>query len=150
MSEAGVYDYAHHVALGEQLATAGRLPSTFMLLPPQSKSDMVWTDVNYMLSLNGEQFKRRAENHICPLPFDIVDRVIERYSRPGELVLDPFGGLMTVPYRAVKLGRCGYGVELNPPYWQAGVQYLKEAEYKATVPSLFDVLNEKTEPSQKD
>ena len=36
----------------------------------------------------------------CPLQFDIVDRLIERYSNPGELVYDPFGGLFTVPLRA--------------------------------------------------
>ncbi|WP_252234334.1 DNA methyltransferase, partial [Clostridium sp. CMCC3676] len=65
-------------------------------------------------TLNGEQTKRRLENHICPLQFDIVDRCVRLYSNPGDLVLDPFGGLMTVPVRALKLGRRGYGIELNP------------------------------------
>jgi DNA modification methylase len=136
-----VYDFGHHVALSEQLDAAGRLPSSYMQLPPQSWSEMVWTDISYMRSLNGEQSKRNVENHICPLPFDIVDRVIERWSNPGELVLDPFGGLMTVPFRAIKKGRRGYGIELKREYWQAGVTYCREAEYEASVPSLFELLD---------
>ena len=59
----------------------------------------------------------------------------------GDLVLDPFGGLMTVPYTAVKMGRKGYGIELNSDYWAWGVRYLEEAELKATTPTLFDLMN---------
>jgi DNA modification methylase len=134
------YDYAEHVHIGESIQHAGRLPSSFALIPPQSAHPDVWTGVNYMRSLNGEQAKRNVENHICPLPFDIVDRIITRYSNEGDLVLDPFGGLMTVPFRAVTLRRRGYGVELKREYWKAGVAYCREAEYKATVPTLFDML----------
>ena len=134
------YDYAEHVQVGEVIQHAGRLPSSFALIPPQSAHPDVWTGVNYMRSLNGEQSKRNVENHICPLPFDIVDRIITRYSNEGDLVLDPFGGLMTVPFRAVTLRRRGYGVELKRAYWKAGVAYCREAEYKATVPTLFDML----------
>ncbi|SNC62394.1 SNF2 family N-terminal domain-containing protein [Hymenobacter gelipurpurascens] len=139
-----VYDYEEHVRLSEELDSAGRLPSSFMMLPPQSYSEMVATDVVYMRTLNGEQFKRNAQNHICPLPFDIVDRVIRRWSNEDEVVLDPFGGLMTVPFRAVTLGRRGYGIELKKEYWQAGQVYCREAEYKASVPSLFDLLDAET------
>lgn len=134
------YDYADHVQVGETLEQAGRLPSSFSMVAPQSAHPDVWTDISYMRSLNGEQSKRNVENHICPLPFDIVDRIITRYSNAGDLVLDPFGGLMTVPFRALTLGRRGYGVELKREYWQAGVAYCREAEYKASVPTLFDLF----------
>ena len=70
---------------------------------------------------------------------EIVDRLIERYSNPGDLVYDPFGGLMTVPMRALKLGRRGRGVELNPGYWADGVKYLEAAERERDMPSLFDL-----------
>jgi hypothetical protein len=49
----------------------------------------------------------RAAMHVCPLQFDIVDRLIERYSNPGDLVYDPFGGLFTVPSARSRLGRRG-------------------------------------------
>lgn len=68
-----------------------------------------------------------------------LTRFFQRYSNPGELVFDPFGGLMTVPYRAVKMGRMGYGVELNPDYWRDGVKYCRAAEQDVTAPSLFDM-----------
>ena len=74
----------------------------------------------------------------CPLQFDIVDRLINRYSNPGELVFDPFAGLMTVPYRALKLGRRGRGVELCLEYFLDGVKYLRAAETEASAPSLLD------------
>lgn len=74
----------------------------------------------------------------CPLQFDIVDRLIERYSNPGETVYDPFGGLMTVPYRAILKGRKGRASELNTAYFFDGVQYLRAAEREVSMPSLFD------------
>lgn len=77
----------------------------------------------------------------CPLQFDIVDRIINRYSNAGDLVFDPFGGLMTVPYRAVLAGRKGYGCELNAGYWSDGVKYLRGAEQQVGMPSLFDMCD---------
>ncbi|UXA19509.1 helicase-related protein [Mycobacterium sp. SMC-4] len=78
----------------------------------------------------------------CPLQFDIVDRLINRFSNPGELVFDPFGGLMTVPVRALKLGRRGRAVELNPGYFLDGVKYLQAEEHRRDMPSLFDIDSE--------
>jgi len=40
------------------------------------------------------------------------------------------------------LGRRGYGVELNPVYWESGVRYCEEAEIKRSSPSLFDLMDE--------
>jgi hypothetical protein len=137
-----VYDYEAHVRLGEQLAARGSLPTTFMALAPGSHHPQVWHDVNRMRTLNGEQSRRAVQQHVCPLQFDIVDRLITRYSNPGETVYDPFAGLMTVPYCAVRLGRHGIGVELNPTYWRDGVAYVEGAARKAQVPTLFDLLEE--------
>lgn len=133
-----VYDYEHHVRIGEELEAKGALPATFMSLAPGSHRDDVWHDVNRMLTLNGEQSKRGLENHICPLQFDIVDRLITRYSNKGETVFDPFGGLFTVPYRALHLGRKGRAVELNPGYFLDGVKYLEAKEREVSMPALFD------------
>ncbi len=140
-SIAAVYDYETHVRIGEALEARGVLPSTFMALAPGSTDPDIWHDVNRMLTLNGEQTRRGLENHICPLQFDIVDRLIERYSMKGETVFDPFGGLFTVPYRALKLGRKGRAAELNTGYFVDGVKYLEAAEREAGMPSLFDLLD---------
>lgn len=136
-----VYSFEHHVRIGEHLEKHGRLPPTFMLMPPHSAHPDVWTDVARMRTINAEQARTGREMHLCPLQFDIVDRAIEQFTMKGETVLDPFGGLMTVPFRAVRLGRKGVGIELNATYWQDGVKYCEAAERETATPSLFDFLD---------
>lgn len=135
-----VYDFEAHVAVTEQMDREERLPSTFMLMPPHSWHDDVWSDVARMRTLNGAQASAGREMHLCPLQFDIVDRVIVQMSMVGETVLDPFGGLMTVPYCAIKLGRRGIGIELSTAYFRDGVTFCREAEAERAVPTLFDLL----------
>ncbi len=139
-SLADVYDFEHHVAIAEHVEEKGRLPVTFMLFPPQSWHDDVWTDVARMRTMNGLQAAAGREGHLCPLQFDIVDRAIVQMSMPGETVFDPFAGLGTVPYCAVKLGRRGMGVELSPTYFAESFRYLEAAARQMAIPSLFDLL----------
>ena len=138
-SLSNLYDYEFHVKIGEELEATGALPSTFMSLAPGSHSNEVWHDINRMLTLNGQQARRNVEFHICPLQFDIVDRLIERYSNPDELVYDPFGGLMTVPYRAILKGRRGQASELNHVSFLDGAYYCETAERERLMPTLFDM-----------
>jgi hypothetical protein len=140
-SRSEIYDYRAHVELGEALdAAGGALSKEFMMLAPASKHPAVWTDINRMITLNSEQRRRDVELHVCPLQIEIVDRLIEQYSMPGELVLDPFAGIGTVPSRAVELGRRGAGVELNETYFRDAVGYCERAEAKVSTPTLFDLL----------
>ena len=134
-----LYDYESHVKIGEEMEGRGRLPATFMAIAPGSWHDDVWDDVNRMLTLNTSQAQKGREMHVCPLQFDIVDRLIERYSNPGELVYDPFGGLFTVPLRAIHMGREGRAVELNTGYFLDGVKYLQAEEARLHMPTLFDL-----------
>jgi DNA modification methylase len=144
-----VYDYEKHVDLCTALRDAGRLPVDFMLLPPQSAHPDVWTDITRMRSLNSSQAQKGRQMHLCPLQFDICDRVIAQKSMPGEVVLDPFGGLMTVPVRAVRLGRRGIGIELNRNYYLDGAAYCQAAEMKALSPTLFDLAELESEPVEE-
>lgn len=134
-----VYDYESHIRVGEALQGKGALPATFMSLMPGSWAPDVWHDVNRMLTLNGEQKRRNVQMHVCPLQFDIVDRIINRYTNPGDLVFDPFGGLGTVPLRALKLGRRGRSSELNTGYFLDSVKYLEAEERDRAMPTLFDL-----------
>jgi DNA modification methylase len=134
-----LYDFEQHVRIAEGLERARMLPSTFMLLPPASWHPDVWADVARMRTLNGEQAAKGKEMHLCPLQFDIVDRLISQFATPDDLVFDPFAGLGTVPLRAVKLNRRGRGVELNGGYWADSLLHLRAAERAAATPSLFDL-----------
>lgn len=136
-----VYNFGEHVQVAEELDHMQRLPASFMLLPPHSWHPDVWTDVVRMRTLNGSQWSRGKQMHLCPMQFDIADRVIEQMSSPGDLVYDPFSGLGTVPLRALKFGRRGLGVELAASYHADAVAYLRAAERDAQIPSLFDSLD---------
>lgn len=140
LTPAELYDYEAHVEHVEQLDRKGGLSASFFMEPPKSMSEHVWDDIVYMRTLNTEQSKGRLENHICPLPFDIVERTIRLYSNEGDLVLDPFAGLFTVIVKAMELGRIGYGIELNEEYYAAGLKYCQAAEQAKLMPSLFDYL----------
>lgn len=142
-SRGTVYSYEEHVKLAEELDEEGKLPATFMVVAPGSWNQMeVWDDINRMKTLNTSQSRKRAQMHVCPLQLDIVERIINRYSNEGDLVLDPFGGLMTVPMMAVRMKRRGYGIELNPDYFRDGVGYLQAEEEKIDEPTLFDYFPE--------
>ena len=140
-SRESVYNYEEHVKLAKELDKDGRLPATFMVVAPGSWNQLeVWDDINRMRTLNTTQSRRRAQMHVCPLQLDIVERIINRYSSPGDVVYDPFGGLMTVPMTAVKMGRYGKGCELNPDYFRDGVGYLQAAENEMDELTLFDFM----------
>lgn len=139
-SRESVYDYERHVALNDALGASGQLPTTFMLLQPQSSHPDVWADVVRMRTLNTVQASKGKEKHICPLPLDIVNRAIVQHSEKGEAVFDPFAGLGTVPLCALKLGRRGMGVELNPGSFADSLWHVRQAELQMNTPTLFDLL----------
>ena len=139
-SKVHVYDYDAHKELSKELEDRDAISKEFMTVPPASVNPDVWDDISRMKTLNTQQSRRRQQMHVCPLQLDIVERIITRYSNKGDLVLDPFGGLMTVPMMAVKMGREGYGIELNEDYFRDGLSYLETAEMEAEQPTLFDFM----------
>ena len=136
-----VYSYEDHVEMCKKLDADGHLPATFMVMAPGSWNTEVWDDINRMMTLNTTQSQRRQALHVCPLQFQTVDRLINRYSNEGELVFDPFGGIGTVPLRALKLGRRGLMTELNADYFRDAVGYLQAEEDKIDMPTLFDFFD---------
>ena len=137
-----VYNYAEHVELAKKLDEDGHLPATFMVVAPGSWTDQVWDDVNRMRTLNTAQSQQNRVMHVCPLQLDIVDRLINRYSNEGDLVLDPFGGLGTVALEAIKAKRRGYTIELNNDYFRDAVGYLRDYEdTSCQTMSLFDLID---------
>ena len=135
----GGYSHEDHVELAKALESIGKLPSSFMLFPPISRHKDIWTDIARMRTLNSEQSRRNQEMHVCPLQLDIIKRLITRYTNPGEIVLDPFGGIGSVPFQAIKMGRIGHMIELNEEYWRCAIGYCEQAESEHDVPTLFDL-----------
>lgn len=139
LSQDQIYSYENHVEICDHLDGLGMLPTSFMLLHPQSWTEEVWTDVTRMLTLNSQQYAKGQQMHLCPIQFDIVDRCITQFTNKGETVFDPFGGIMTVPYRAIKHGRKGVAFELNGAYFADGAGYCEMMDNEMSVPDLFSM-----------
>lgn len=137
-----IYDFKEHLKISEDLDEMGKLSKLFMTLPPVSNQDMVWTDISRLKTLNAKQVSNKKEKHICPLQLDIIERLINRFTNPGDLVDDPFGGLFSTAYMALDLKRKAISIELNSEYFADGVDYVNAINYQINMPTLFDFINE--------
>lgn len=68
------------------------------------------------------------EKHVHPLQLDVIRRVVDLRTNPGETVLTPFMGVGSEVYAAVELGRRGFGIELKPTYYRQAVKNLHEVD----------------------
>ncbi len=138
--ETNRYDLRKHEAACQALLDKGRLPSGWMLFNPASNNPDIWTDINRISTLNSQQSQRNETQHVCPLQIDIIERCIRRYSNPGDTVFDPFLGIGSTAYQALRMGRNASGCELNPAYYDTAIGYAESAIAEAEVPTLFDLL----------
>jgi DNA modification methylase len=91
-----------------------------------------------MKTLNYQVAKEaQDEKHICPLQLDLVERAIRLWTNPGDVVLDPFAGIGSVPFKAVEMGRRGVGFELKQSYFNWACRYLSDAERLQKTETLF-------------
>jgi len=107
----------------------------------------VWWDINQSDTLNRAGAKdENDEKHIAPLQLPVIERCVELWSNPGDVVLDPFNGIGSTGYQAVKMGRKYVGVELKESYYNLAVKNLQQAEREAQVEeqSLFDLIGGET------
>lgn len=142
INQSDVYDFNEHLRICEEMDNEEKLSSTFMTLPVHSNSEFVWTDVNRMKTLNANQVNAKKEKHICPLQFDIIERLIKTFSNEGQVICDPFGGLGSTAFKAIEMNRKAITIELNSEYFSDSLYYLKSKIYNMNVPTLFDVLKE--------
>jgi len=89
----------------------------------------IWDDVDFGKTLNATAARDgQDERHICPMSLDIIERAIHLWSNPRDVVLDPFSGVGSTGYVAVKTNRKFIGVELKESYYRQAVRNLKNAE----------------------
>jgi DNA modification methylase len=89
----------------------------------------VWMDIRIDRVLKYESAKEEEdEKHCHPLQLDVIERCVQMWSNPGEVVLTPFMGVGSEVYGAVINGRKGIGIELKESYYRQAVRNLEEAE----------------------
>jgi len=94
----------------------------------QRYASSVWDDVRIDNVLPFKDSKEEDdEKHVHPLQLDVIDRIVELYSNPDEVVLTPFMGVGSEVYSPVSLGRKAIGIELKDSYFKQAVLNLKEA-----------------------
>lgn len=85
----------------------------------QRYASSVWDDIRIDNVLPFRDSKEEDdEKHVHPLQLDVIDRLVEMYSNPGEVVLTPFMGVGSEVYSPVSLGRKAIGIELKDSYFK--------------------------------
>lgn len=85
----------------------------------QRYASPVWMDIDQTNTLQYRSARdEKDEQHISPLQLDVIERCIDLWSNPGDVVLTPFLGIGSEVYSAVKMGRRGIGIELKPSYFR--------------------------------
>ena len=121
-----------------RLRAGGRTPWPFeqwvsILCWPRYASP-VWMDIDQHRTLQYRGGRdEKDEVHISPLQLDVIERCIDLWSNPGDVVLTPFLGIGSEVYAAVEMGRRGVGFELKPSYFRQAVKNIAGRSRPAAV-----------------
>lgn len=95
----------------------------------QRYASSVWDDIRIDNVLPFRDSKEEDdEKHVHPLQLDVIDRIVELYSNPGEVVFTPFMGVGSEVFSPVSLGRKAIGAELKDSYFKQARINLKHAK----------------------
>lgn len=95
----------------------------------QRYASSVWDDIRIDEVLKYKESRDEDdEKHVHPLQLDVIDRVVELYSNPGETVLTPFMGVGSEVYSPVSLGRKAIGIELKESYYRQAIKNLRDVK----------------------
>lgn len=129
MSRQGIPDYLVTMRKpGDNPEPISHTHETFPVELWQRYASPVWMDVNPTRTLGYRDARDEDdERHIAPLQLDVIERALDLWSKPGDLVLSPFAGIGSEGYCALRGGRKFLGAELKRSYWDLARQNLAEA-----------------------
>jgi hypothetical protein len=120
---------------GENPQPVTKDPASFPVDMWQEYASPVWMTVDQCRVLNGEVAREHAdERHICPLQLDVIERTIQLWSNPGDLVYSPFAGIGSEGYGALNLGRRFVGSELKRSYYEQACVNLRNTKAQTVLP----------------
>lgn len=125
-----------------ELRAEGKEPWPFQkwvsILVWQRYASPVWSDINQTRTLQYRGGRdEKDEQHISPLQLDVIERCIDLWSNPGDVVLTPFAGIGSEVYSAVRMGRRGIGFELKPSYFAQMRRNLDSLQAESDAGLLF-------------
>ena len=122
----------HRIGLASATPTddqiAAMLPhAEFDVMEWQKLASPVWMNIQQGNVLNRMK-AQNDERHVCPLQLDVIENCLRLYSKPGDVVMDPFNGIGSTGYQAIKMFRRYLGFELKPEYAAQADKNLRDAE----------------------
>lgn len=77
---------------------------------------------------NYVQYKAECVDHPTQKPRKLLLDLVERYTKPGDTVLDPFMGSGTTGVACAQLGRSFIGIEKDPQYFAIAQRRIEQAQ----------------------
>lgn len=129
MSRQGIADYLVTFRKpGENPEPVSHTDESFPVDRWQRYASPIWTDIRQTNTLQFREARdEEDERHICPLQLEVIERCIELWTNPGDLVLSPFAGIGSEGYVTLQKGRRFIGVELKKSYWEVAKKNLAKA-----------------------
>jgi len=143
MCRQGIPDYIITMRKpGENPERVSHTHETFPVDVWQNYASPVWMDIKQSDTLQKKSARaEKDERHICPLQLDVIQRCIELWTNPNDIVFDPFAGIGSVPYVAVKLNRRGIGIELKQSYYEQAKANLEIAAHGDTMDNIVGQMS---------
>lgn len=129
--------------VGEDFTSKGRLSIDIW----QRYASPVWTDINPSNTLQKESAREeKDERHICPLQLQVIERALQLWTNPNDIVLSPFMGIGSEGYVSLKTGRRFVGIELKQSYYQQAHKNLDAVIRERQQDSLFEGIDREPGP----
>ena len=140
MSRQGIADFLVTMRKpGDNPERVSHTNESFPVYVWQHYASPVWMDIKESDTLQRKSAREdKDERHICPLQLEVIRRGIELWTNPGDIVLDPFTGIGSTEYVALKSGRRAIGCELKPSYYKQAVSNCLAALDEGIVEDLAD------------
>lgn len=135
MSRQGIPDYLITFRKpGENAAPITKEAEDFALPLWQNYASPVWMDINPSRTLQKESAREAAdERHIAPLQLDVIERGIALWSTPGDVVMDPFGGIGSTAVVAQNMERRSVLCEIKESCYQQAVANIQAGRQQASL-----------------
>lgn len=143
MSRQGIPDYVVTMRKpGENPERVTHTNESFPVNVWQRYASPVWMDIRQSDTLQKKSAREeKDERHICPLQLEVIKRCIELWTNPNDIVLDPFAGIGSTNYVALRMNRRTVGVELKESYYKQAVANCTEAIQMEMLIDLYDELD---------
>lgn len=129
MNRQGIPDYIVTMRKpGDNPERVAHTHETFPVDVWQNYASPVWMDIRQSDTLQKKSARDdKDERHICPLQLEVIQRCIELWTNPKDIVFDPFGGIGSTAYVALTLGRRAISSELKESYFKQMKGNVEEA-----------------------